>query len=339
MKISLGDLARLTASDLSGDSDLIIEGVNTLDDAGKTDISFVSNPKYKKNLSTTQASAVVLSPDLADGYSGNTLINADPYLTFAKIVHAFHAEKITTGQIHSSAIISDSARIGQNVSIEANVVIEEGVHIGDNSVIKAGTFIGAQSKIGESALIYPNVTIYTDTTVGARAIIHANSVIGSDGFGFAPQRDRSWYKIMQVGKVVVGNDVEIGAGTTIDRAALGSTKIANGVKIDNQVQIAHNVEIGEHTVMAGGSMVAGSTKIGAYCQIGGQAGIAGHLRITDGVIITGRAMVIGSIKDPGVYSSGITADENRKWRRNAMRFRHLDEMAKTLKKIEKQLDQ
>lgn len=339
MKITLGDLARQTNSEVKGDPGTIISGVNTLDDASDTDISFVSNPKYKKKLQSTHAKAVVLSPELASDYSGNALINAEPYLTFAKVVFAFHGENIEPSQIHPSSIISDKAKLGENVSIGANVVIEEDAQIGDNSVIKAGAFIGAQSKIGENSLIYPNVTIYSDTIIGARAIIHASSVIGADGFGFAPKPDKSWYKILQVGNVVIGDDVEIGACTSIDRAALGSTKIGNDVKIDNQVQIGHNVEIGNHTVMAGGSMVSGSTKIGAYCQIGGQAGLAGHITIADGVIITGRGMVIGSIKEPGVYSSGVPLDENRKWRRNAMRFRYLDEMAKTLKKIEKQLDQ
>ena len=339
MKISLGDLATMTISELKGDPGLILEGVNTLDDAGESEISFVSNPKYLKSLKSTQAAAVILPPDLTETYSGNILVNADPYLTFAKVVYAFHAPQKAQGGIHPAAIISAKAELGDNLTIEANVVIEEGASIGDNCVIKAGSFVGANTSIGKGGYIHPNVTLYADTLIGARSIIHSGTVIGSDGFGFAPQKDKSWFKILQVGNVVIGDDVEIGACTAIDRAALGSTRIGKGVKLDNQVQIAHNVEIGDHTVMAGGSMVAGSTKIGAYCQIGGQAGIAGHLTIVDGVIITGRGMVTGSIKKPGVYSSGIPLDDNRRWRRNVARFRHLDEMAKTLKKIEKQIDQ
>ena len=339
MNISLERLAELTGSEVKGDANLQLTGVATLEEATIGDVSFVSNPKYKKLLSQTNASAVVLSPALAAFFTGNALINDDPYLTFAKTVFAFHGEDEVSVSIHLNAIISNIDLIAKNVSIAANVVIEKNVKIKAGCRIDAGAVIGENSIIHENTHIYPNVTIYKDTVIGAKSIIHSGAVIGSDGFGFAPQKDKSWYKILQVGNVVLGEDVEIGSCTTIDRAALGSTKIGEGVKIDNQVQIGHNVEIGNYTVIAGGAMIAGSSVVGAYCQIGGMVGIAGHLNIVDGVIITGRTMVTGSIKESGVYSSGTPMEKNRKWRRNAARFRHLDEMAKALKKLEKQVNQ
>lgn len=334
---SLKQLADLTGSKAIGNEQLTINNVATLQNATQGEISFVSNPKYIKLLESTNASAVILPPKLAIDFEGNALVNDDPYLTFAKVVNIFHKPASPQAYIHSSAIIADDASIGENVNIAANVVINSGVSIGSNSIIGAGSVINENSSIGSSALIYPNVTIYADIQIGINAIIHSGTVIGSDGFGFAPQQDKSWYKILQIGNVIIGDDVEIGANTTIDRAALGSTIIGNGVKLDNQIQIAHNVQIGDLTIIAGAVGIAGSTIVGERCQIGGTVAISGHLTIADDVIITGRSMVINSIKKSGVYSSGIAADENRKWRRNAARFRHLDEMAKKIKQIEREL--
>lgn len=339
MNLSLKQLAQLTGSELKGDENTQLNGVAPLQDAVSGQISFVSNPKFKKYLTETKASVVILTPELADGYSGGALINSDPYLTFAKVVYAFHKPENPPAVFHPSAVISDQALIGEQVSIAPNVVIEAGVKIGNGVVIGAGCVIGKNSVLGDDIVLHANVTLYADTHIGSRSIIHSGAVIGSDGFGFAPQKDKSWYKILQVGNVVIGCDVEVGAGTTIDRAALGSTRIADGVKLDNQVQIAHNVEIDEHAIIAGGTMIAGSTKVGKYCQFGGVVAIAGHLNIVENVVITGRGMVTGSINKPGVYSSGVALQENRKWRRNAARFRQLDEMAKKLKKLEKESEQ
>ncbi len=335
---SLKELADLTGSEVKGDTQLQVSDVATLQDAKEGQISFVSNPKYKKQLDTTKASAVILSSKMASAYNGNALINDDPYLTFAKVVNAFHKRAIPKANIHPSAVIAKDSIIGKNVNIAANVVIDSAVNIGDNSVIGAGTVIEKGSILGSGALIHPNVTIYSNTQIGTNIIIHSGTVIGSDGFGFAPQKDKSWYKILQIGNVVIGDDVEIGANTTIDRAALGSTIIENGVKLDNQIQIAHNVKIGSLTIIAGSAGIAGSTTIGERCQIGGAVAIAGHLNIADDVIITGRSMVISSIKKSGVYSSGIATEDNRKWRRNAARFRHLDDMAKQIKELKIQLN-
>jgi len=331
---SLKELADLSKSEIKGDGQLLLSGVATLQDAVEGQISFVSNPKYLKQLDTSKASAIILSPKLASSYEGNALINDDPYLTFARVVNAFHEQEKVKASIHPTAVVSKEARLGKNVNIAANVVIEAGVSIGDNSLIGAGTVIAENVTIGSEALLYANVTIYSDTVIGKRAIIHSGAVIGSDGFGFAPQPDKSWYKIRQIGNVVIGDDVEVGANTTIDRAALGSTLIGNGVKLDNQIQIAHNVQIGDLTIIAGAAGIAGSTVIGKRCQIGGAAGISGHLEIADDVIITGRSMVINSLKKAGVYSSGVVVDENRKWRRNAAGFRHLSDMVKKIKQLE-----
>jgi UDP-3-O-[3-hydroxymyristoyl] glucosamine N-acyltransferase len=337
MNFTLGEMAELTNSAIQGDKECLIEGVASLSDADSGCISFVSNPKYIKSLNATNASAVILSPTLAKDYSGNVLVNSDPYLTFAKVVSLFHSVDKTSATIHPSANIAENAIVAIDVNIAANVVIDDGVIIKEGVSIGAGSFIGANSIIESGVLLHPNVTLYSETEIGSNSIIHSGAVIGADGFGYAPQKDKSWYKILQVGNVVIGSDAEIGANTTIDRAALGSTQIGNGVKIDNQIQIGHNTKIGEHTAIAGGALIAGSSSIGKYCQIGGAAGIAGHLNIVDNVIITAKSMVIKSIEKAGVYSSGIPADENRKWRRNTIRFSQLDEMAKTVKQLEAQL--
>lgn len=339
MIYTLERLAELTNSEFKGNGDCQLSGVASLDEASEGEISFVSNPKYKKLLATSSASAVILSPALAKDHLRNVLINDDPYLTFAKVVSIFHERKELVPSIHTSGIFDKSATINESVNIAANVVIEADVTIEEGVTIGAGCFIGEGSVLKKNVQLYPNVTLYKDTQIGANSIIHSGTVIGSDGFGYAPQKDKSWYKILQIGNVIIGSDVEIGASTTIDRAALGSTIIGNGVKLDNQIQIAHNVKVGEYSIIAGATNIAGSTEIGKACQIGGAVAISGHLHIADNVIITGRSMVMKSIKEAGVYSSGVATEENRKWRRNAARFRQLDEMAKTIKRLEKKLEE
>ena len=338
MQFTLSTLAELTHTEYKGDAQTLLVNIATLQDAKAGDISFVSNAKYKRQIESSQATAIIMSAQLAEQYSGNALISKDPYLTFAKVVRLFHPpDKQQTG-IHPSAIIDKTARLGKDVSIAANVVIEKGVNIAEGVQIGAGSVIAENSSIGENTCLHANVTLYSDSQIGKNSILHSGVVIGADGFGFVLQEDKTWYKIQQVGNVIIGDDVEIGANSTIDRAALGSTKIASGVKIDNQVIIGHNVQIGEHTIMPGGSSVAGSTKIGKRCQIGGEVAMAGHLEIADDVMITGRSMVTNSLKVAGVYSSGITTEENAKWRRNAARFRSLDKMAKQLNQLEKLLN-
>ena len=338
MSVTLKELATLTQSTVKGDDTLPISGIATLQEAEPSQISFVSNPIYSQYLNDTKAGAVILNPKMAASYSGHALINDDPYLTFAKVVNVFHASTHSSTKIHPSAHISSNASIGKQAQIAANVVIEDKVKIGDNVSIGAGCVIGKHSVLADNITLQANVTLYADTHIGRSSIIHSGAIIGADGFGFALQADKSWYKILQIGNVVIGENVEIGASTTVDRAALGSTIISNGVKLDNQIQIGHNVFIDEHAIIAAGTLIAGSTSIGKRCQIGGAVAIAGHLTIVDDVVITGRSMVIKSLPEAGVYSSGIGADSNKKWKRNAIRFSQLDSMAKTLKHIEKQLN-
>lgn len=344
--LSLKKLAQISGSNVKGDENTQLKGVATLQDAVEGQISFVSNPKYKSLLKDSDASAVILSPDVAESYSGNVLINNDPYLTFAKVVSEFNKKELLPANIHKSVVLGDDVHIGDGVNIGANVVIGNGVTIGNGVIIEAGCFIGAQCEIKDNSFLYPNVTIYKETLVGRHCVFHSGAVIGADGFGFAPILEAepgfekgSWYKIPQIGNIIIGDDVEVGANTTIDRAALGSTKIGDGVKLDNQIQIGHNVQLDKHVIIAGGTVLAGSSHIGKRCQIGGGVAIAGHLEIVDDVVITGKSMVIKSIKKAGVYSSGIAADDNRKWRRNAARFRNLDDMAKQIKQLQLQLNE
>jgi len=339
MTFTLERLAELTNSEFKGDGKCSLDGVASLGEASEGEISFVSNPKYKKLLASSKASVIILSSALAEDYIGNVLVNDDPYLTFAKIVSIFYEKTELTSSIHTRSTIDKSATLNKRVNIAANVVIDSDVIIEEGVTIGAGCFIGEGSILKKNVQLHPNVTLYKDTQIGANSIIHSGSVIGSDGFGYAPQKDKSWYKILQIGNVIIGSDVEIGASTTIDRAALGSTIIGNGVKLDNQIQIAHNVKIGEYSIIAGATNIAGSTEIGKACQIGGAVAISGHLQIADHVIITGRSMVMKSIKEAGVYSSGVATEENKKWRRNAARFRQLDEMAKTIKRLERKLEE
>ena len=336
---SLEQLAKLTDSSFSGDKNIQLHTVAPLADAKHGQISFVSNAKYISQLNDTGASAVILNKDLAQQYEGNALINDDPYLTFAKVLQILYAEPNATSTIHESAVIASGVEIHKSVSIGPNAVIDEGVKIAENTFIGAGCVIGKDSEIAKGTYLYPNVTLYKETVVGENSIIHSSAVIGADGFGFAPTPEKSWFKILQVGKVVIENDVEIGAGVTIDRAALGTTTICNGVKLDNQVHVGHNVVIDEHTVIAAGTVIGGSSIIGKRCQIGGAVAISGHLTVVDDVIITGKSMVIKSIKKSGVYSSGIAADENKKWRKNAARFRSLDEIAKKVSDLDKRLNE
>jgi len=339
MTYTLEQLAKLTDSRLIGDKNIQINSVAPLDEASQGQISFVSNPKYINKLADSTASAVILNEALAEDYTGNILINDDPYLTFARVLEILYAEPKSTATVHKSALIADDAVLHKIVNIGPNVVIDESVTIEKGVIIDAGCYIGKGSHLAEGVHLYPNVTLYKETQIGKNSIIHSAAVIGSDGFGFAPTPEKRWFKIVQVGNVVIGEDVEIGAGATIDRAALGSTTICDGVKLDNQVHIGHNVKIEEYTVIAAATVIGGSSSVGKRCQIGGAVAISGHLSVADDVIITGKSMVIKSINKSGVYSSGIAADENKKWRKNAARFRHLDEIAKKVSQLDKKLNE
>jgi UDP-3-O-[3-hydroxymyristoyl] glucosamine N-acyltransferase len=299
-------------------------------------MSFLANPAYAKYLGQTRASAVIVSPANADDAPTNVLLLDNPYLGYARISHWFDTTPPPQAGIHPTAVVDPSAIVADSASVGAHVVIEADAHIGDQVVIGAGCFIGARSRIGDQSVLRPRATLAHDVVLGQRCHILSGAVIGSDGFGFANERG-VWHRIAQVGGVVLGDDVEVGANTTIDRGAVDDTVIGNGVKIDNLVQIAHNVRIGDHSAMAAKVGIAGSTRIGRHCVFGGAAGVAGHLEITDQVQLTGMTMVTGDIAEPGVYSSGTSADTNRQWRKNAVRFRQLDVLARRIKELEKQL--
>lgn len=336
--LTLAELATITGGELHGDATAIVTMVAPMDKAQQGHVTFLSNPKYAKHLAECQATLVMVKEAQRELCAGNALVVADPYVAFAKVAQALDSTPKAASEIAPSAVIAVSATLGTNVAIGANAVIEEGVTLGDNVVIGAGCFIGKQAKIGSNTQLWANVSVYHKVEIGSDCLVQANTVIGSDGFGYANEKGE-WIKIPQLGTVRIGNRVEIGACTTIDRGALDDTIIADNVIIDNQMQIAHNVEIGYGTAMAGATVVAGSTKIGKYCIIGGACVINGHIEITDGVTVTGMGMVMRSIEEKGIYSSGIPLQTNKEWRRTAARVHKIDEMNKRLKSVEKQIEQ
>ncbi|MEN9503135.1 MAG: UDP-3-O-(3-hydroxymyristoyl)glucosamine N-acyltransferase [Pseudomonadota bacterium] len=333
---SLQELAELTGSQVQGDASYRVAAVASVEQAQATDISYIRGGKYRHFLQSSQAGALILTSDLAADYAGNALINRDPYLAYAKVVTLLYPTPCADLGIHPSAVIADDVVLGDGCTIGAHAVLESGVVCADGVTIGAGCVIGMNSRIGEKTRLYPNVTLGYNTQIGQRGIIHAGAVVGADGFGFAPNQG-TWYKIPQIGNVVIGDEVEIGANTTIDRAAMGSTYIGNGVKLDNLIQVAHNVQIGDYTAIAGCTAIAGSTRIGRYCRIAGMCAITGHLQIADHVTITATTFVTHSITQAGVYSSGTTIAEAAQWRKNAVRFNQLDTLARRLVELEKQL--
>jgi UDP-3-O-[3-hydroxymyristoyl] glucosamine N-acyltransferase len=267
----------------------------------------------------------------------NALVVKDPYVGFARVAQLLDSTPQPALDIHPTAIIAADVQLGQNVAIGPHAVIESGVVLGDGVAIGPGCFVGKNSRLGKGSRLWANVTIYHNVEIGDACLIQSGTVIGADGFGYANERGE-WIKIPQVGKVILGNRVEIGASTTIDRGAIDDTIIADNVIIDNQCQIAHNVEIGYGTAIAGGTVIAGSAKIGKYCIIGGAAVINGHIQVCDQATITGMSMVMRSISEPGIYSSGVPAQSNKEWRKMAARVLHIDEMHKRLNQLEKRIE-
>lgn len=339
MVVTLGQLAAQLGAELHGDANVEVSRVANLETAQPGEISFLSDSKYRAFLETTGASAVLVkAADLA-ACRTNALVVADPYVGFARTAQLLDTTPApASAGIHPSAVVADDVVLGQNVAIGANSVIESGVVLGDGVVIGAGCFVGKASRIGDRSRLWANVTLYHNVRLGTDCLVQSGAVIGSDGFGYANQRGE-WVKIPQLGGVSIGNRVEIGASTTIDRGAIDDTLIADNVIIDNQCQIAHNVEIGYGTAIAGATVMAGSTKIGKYCIIGGASVFNGHIQVCDQVTITGMAMVMRSITEPGLYSSGIPAQSNKEWRKVAARVMHIDDMHKRLAKLERLLQE
>ncbi|MCJ8269968.1 MAG: UDP-3-O-(3-hydroxymyristoyl)glucosamine N-acyltransferase, partial [Psychrosphaera sp.] len=310
----------------------------TLANAGEGCISFLSNKKYRSQLVDTKATAVLLHPNELEYCQQNSDINAivldNPYLGYALLAQMMDTTPRQAPGIASSAVISQDASVAVSASIGANAVIEAGVVIEDNVVIGPGCYIGLSSKVGRNTRLWANISIYHNVVIGRDCLFQAGVVIGSDGFGYAP-KGKQWVKIPQLGGVTIGDRVEVGANTCIDRGALDDTIIKNGVIIDNQCQIAHNVIIGENSAMAGSCAVGGSTTIGANCAIGGKVGIIGHLNICDNVLITAMSLVTKDIQEPGGYSSGMSSIPSRQWRKSNARIRQLDDMYHKLRKHEK----
>lgn len=334
-RYTLQQIADFLNATVEGDPSHQISGLATLEAATSEDLSFLANPRYKKYLHVTQAGCVLLRDKFASDFVGNAIVSKDPYLDYAKITALFvDASSLSEGQhIHPSAVIADDVALPNNIIVGANAVIGNQCTLGEYTQIGAGVCLGKNVTIGEQSVINANVSIYDKTVIGKQCCIHSGAVIGADGFGFAPS-SKGWQKIHQLGRVVLGDHVEIGASSTIDRGALADTVIHNGVKIDNQVQIAHNVQIGQHTAIAASTAIAGSTVIGENCTIAGCVGIVGHIEIADNVHISGMTMVSKSIKRSGSYSSGVPMSETAKWRKNAARFHQLDQLARRVKQKE-----
>jgi len=315
---TLGQIAAQLGGRVAGDPQVLIHQVGSLERAGPGQVAFLSSPRHRAMLASTRASAVVLGEDAESLTAIPRLVCADPYATFARLSQLFNPPVTQAPGVHASATVAPGAKLGQRVSIGPGCVIGEGVIIGDDSCL------------------YPRVVVYAGCRIGARAIVHAGAVIGADGFGLAEEGGR-WIKIPQIGAVAIGDDVEIGANTTIDRGTLEDTVIEDGVKLDNQIQIGHNCRIGAHTAIAGCAGVAGSTTIGRRCRIGATGKILGHLSICDDVTVSADTLITRSIHKPGTYSGSFPFDENAAWRRNAAVLRHLADLADRLKALEKRV--
>lgn len=334
MSKTLAEIADFLGAELKGDGAQVVTGLATLNEAESGELSFLANMAYLDQLKSTQATAVIVHPKQADDCPCAALILDNPYLGYAKVSSMFDTLPKPSLQVHATAYVSDTAQLSENVTVGPNAVIEDGVVLESGVVIGAGTVVGHNSRIGADTHLHSNVTLYHDVVIGQRCILHSGSVIGADGFGFANDQAK-WHKIRQIGGVVIGNEVEIGANTTVDRGAMSDTIISDGVKLDNQIQIAHNVEIGENTAMAACSGISGSTKVGANCTIAGGAGLAGHLTVVDGSHVTAMSLISKSILQPGSYSSGTAMQPSSDWKKSVARFRQLDDMAKRLKALEK----
>ncbi len=336
MAWTLAEIAKNIGGVVHGDEAYQVDSFATLEHATENQISFLSNLKYKKFLAKTSAGAVIVSVEAAALAPNNAIVVDDPYVAYAKAARLLNPIKSYEAGIATSAVISHTAVIHKTASIAAHVVIESGVEIAANVVIGPNCVIQSGVKLGIGSRLTANITLCEGVQIGARCIIHPGVVIGADGFGIANDNG-SWIKVPQVGSVCIGDDVEIGANTTIDRGAIEDTIIGTGVKLDNQIQIGHNTIVGEHTVIAGCVGIAGSTTIGQNCIIGGGVGIGGHISIADGVILTGMTMVTKSITSAGVYSSGIPAEPTAQWHKNVIRYRQMDKLVARVKELEEKL--
>jgi UDP-3-O-[3-hydroxymyristoyl] glucosamine N-acyltransferase len=332
--IALKSLAEPARAALVGDGSVLIDRVATLDGATAGAITFLANPRYRHQLQSTRASAVILEPRFAADTALPKLVTSNPYAAYARVAALFHPQRTVVPGIHPTAIVAASARVAASATIGPCVVIGERTSIGERARIHSGCDIGDDCSLGDDIVLHPRVVLYARTVVGARTLIHSGAVLGADGFGMADEGDK-WLKVPQLGRVVIGADVEIGANTTIDRGSIDDTVIEDDVKLDNQIQIGHNCRIGAHTAIAGCVGIAGSVRIGRGCQIGGAAMITGHLDIADGTVISAATGVFNSIAEPGIYTSTFPALPHREWQHVASIVRRLRSFADRIRALER----
>ncbi len=337
MALRLADLAVRFGCELRGDPDIEIQHVATLRHADAGAITFLANPHYRKYLTDSEASAVVLDPESADQCPVAALVTDNPYLLYAKITTLLYPQPVVAPGIQPGAVVADDAMVAESAHIGANAVVAAGVVIGEHVVIGPGCVVQENAQLGDHCRLVASVTLCHGVALGKRVLIHPGVVVGADGFGIA-QDENGWTKVPQVGSVRIGDDVEIGANTSIDRGAIDDTVIEDGVKLDNQIQVAHNVRIGAHTAIAGCVAIAGSADIGSRCMIGGGVGIVGHISIVDDVVITARTLVTHSIKQAGSYSGSLPMDETSRWRKNSARLRQLDNLARRVIALERAIN-
>jgi UDP-3-O-[3-hydroxymyristoyl] glucosamine N-acyltransferase len=331
---SLREIAERFGGEVAGDPATVVKQVATLEAATPDTIAFLANDRYLSQLKSTRAGAVIVGESARAATRIPRIVSSNPYAFFARVSALFNPEPPPRAGVHSSSVVDESATIAPDAEIGARAVIERNARVGAGSVIGAGSYVGEGATVGNGSRLYPNVTVYHDCVIGNRVILHSGVVIGADGFGLAMENKR-WIKIPQLGRVVIGDDVEIGANTTVDRGALDDTVIEEGVKLDNQIQVGHNVRIGAHTAIAACVGIAGSARIGRNCMIGGASGIFGHISIADGVTISTYTLITKSITKPGTYTGAYVFEPHRQWARNAVHLRHLAELADRVRALEK----
>ncbi len=334
----IADIAARFGGRVEGDGDTLVDQIATLQSAHAGQLAFLASSKYRSHLATTHAGAVIVAEADAGATQLPCIVCDNPYAYFAKVSAFLNPPRHAVPGVHSSAVIGKGAQIDASAEIGPQVSIGAGARIGARSSIMAGCVIGDGTSLGEDVQLYPGVVVYHDCVLGNRTIVHSGAVIGADGFGIAWEEGR-WLKIPQVGRVVIGDDVEIGASTTIDRGALDDTVIEDGVKLDNQIQIGHNVRIGAHTAVAACTGIAGSATIGRNCRIGGCTGILGHIQIADNVEISSFTMIGKSIREAGSYTGIFPFSTSREWRKNAAQIRHLDELAEKVKTLQQEIEE
>ncbi|TAK43127.1 MAG: UDP-3-O-(3-hydroxymyristoyl)glucosamine N-acyltransferase [Betaproteobacteria bacterium] len=338
MAFTLAEIAARFGGRVVGAPQVLIRQVGTLERAGDGQIAFLANPRYRARLAATRAAAVIVGSDAEALTALPRIVCDNPYAYFARVSQLLNPPEAVVPGVQSGARVAAGARIDASARIDAGASVEADAAVGPGCWIGTGCFVGQGTELGEGCRLYPSVVIYAGCRLGARVVLHSGVVIGADGFGIA-REDGRWIKIPQIGRVVIGDDVEIGANTTIDRGAIEDTVIEEGVKLDNQIQIGHNCRVGAHTAMAGCVAVAGSADIGRRCTIGAGAIILGHLSICDDTEVSADTVISRSIRQPGTYTGMFPFDDNRSWARNTALVRHLAELAERVRRLERQLQQ